>query len=95
MNQTFGLSKPSENGTIITDNLPASGVIKNDQAIMPSFSQFFLRPRRSSPEQPTPAPTADTDVVKISTNLIQVDVTVTDGRGKIVHGLEPEDFENL
>lgn len=50
----------------------------------------------------TPAPTAsptakraepDEDVVKISTTLIQVDVTVTDKNGKIVTGLKPEDFE--
>jgi VWFA-related protein len=41
---------------------------------------------------PTPSP-ADEDVVKISTNLIQVDVTVTDSKGKIVTDLKPEDFE--
>lgn len=45
----------------------------------------------------TPAPTAtpveDDDVVKISTTLIQVDVTVTDKNGKIVRDLKPEDFE--
>src|SRR4051812_36925136 len=35
----------------------------------------------------------DEDVVKISTNLIQVDVTVTDKKGKIVTDLKPEDFE--
>lgn len=42
---------------------------------------------------PTPKPTADEDVVKISTALIQVDVTVTDRSGKIVTDLKPEDFE--
>ena len=42
---------------------------------------------------PTPSPANDTDVVKISTNLIQVDVTVTDKNGKIVRNLKPEDFE--
>ena len=40
-----------------------------------------------------PTPPAGEDVVKISTNLIQVDVTVTDKDGKIVRGLSPEDFE--
>jgi VWFA-related protein len=46
-------------------------------------------------QQPSPTPklNADTDVVKISTNLIQVDVTVTDKSGKIVRDLRPEDFE--
>jgi VWFA-related protein len=35
----------------------------------------------------------DDDVVKISTNLIQVDVSVTDKDGKQVTDLKPEDFE--
>src|SRR5437764_10041403 len=38
-------------------------------------------------------PKENETVVKISTNLIQVDVTVTDKNGKIVTGLKPEDFE--
>lgn len=42
---------------------------------------------------PTPKPAENDDVVKISTNLIQVDVTVTDKSGKIVTDLKPEDFE--
>ena len=43
---------------------------------------------------PTPKPVeVDDDVVKISTNLIQIDVTVTDKSGKIVANLKPEDFE--
>jgi VWFA-related protein len=46
-----------------------------------------------------PAPTAtpvtadENDVVKISTTLIQVDVSVTDSRGNIVGGLTADDFE--
>lgn len=42
---------------------------------------------------PTPKPPTDSDVVKISTNLIQVDVTVTDKTGKVVRDLKPEEFE--
>ena len=43
---------------------------------------------------PTPKPVADDeDVVKISTTLIQLDVTVTDKSGKVVTDLKPEDFE--
>ncbi len=42
--------------------------------------------------QPTPPPVED-DVVKISTNLIQLDVVVTDKNGKQVTDLKPEDFE--
>ena len=42
----------------------------------------------------TPSPTPlDEDVVKISTNLIQVDVTVTDKKGNIIKDLKREDFE--
>lgn len=51
-------------------------------------------------QTPTPTPTVspkpvdkDDDVVKISTTLIQLDVTVTDSKGKIVNDLKPEDFE--
>ncbi|HEY0428127.1 MAG TPA: VWA domain-containing protein [Pyrinomonadaceae bacterium] len=40
-----------------------------------------------------PTPTPDDDVVKISTNLIQIDVTVTDKKGNVVKDLKPEDFE--
>ena len=41
---------------------------------------------------PTP-PAASDDVVKISTTLIQVDVSVTDSKGKVVRDLRPDEFE--
>lgn len=45
----------------------------------------------------TPSPTAvpgdDGDIVKITTSLIQVDVTVVDKKGNQVTDLKPEDFE--
>ncbi len=48
----------------------------------------------SAQQTPTPTPPADDgDVVKISTSLIQLDVTVTDSKGNPVIGLKPEDFE--
>src|SRR5258708_3724241 len=41
-----------------------------------------------------PAPTPpDNDVVKISTNLIQIDVSATDKSGKVVTDLKPEEVE--
>ena len=42
---------------------------------------------------PTPPVEEDTDVVKISTALIQLDVVVTDKSGNLVTDLKPEDFE--
>ena len=44
-------------------------------------------------QEAAPTPPAAEDVVKISTNLIQLDVTVTDKSGKVVGDLKPDDFE--
>ena len=41
---------------------------------------------------PTP-PASDEQVVKVATDLIQLDVTVTDSKGKVVTGLTADDFE--
>ena len=49
-----------------------------------------------SAQSPAPAktpPRPDTDVVKISTNLIQLDVTVVDAKGKIVSDLRSDEIE--
>lgn len=43
-------------------------------------------------QTPEPTPPND-DVVKISTNLIQIDVTVTDKKGNAITDLKAEDFE--
>lgn len=44
--------------------------------------------------QPTASPTPpDEDIVKISTTLIQIDMTVTDKNGKIISNLKPEEVE--
>jgi VWFA-related protein len=42
---------------------------------------------------PTPTPVDEGDVVKISTTLIQIDVTVTDRKGNIVRDLSPDEIE--
>lgn len=42
---------------------------------------------------PTATPAVDEDVVKITTALVQIDVTVTDSKGKIVRDLKPEEIE--
>ena len=40
-----------------------------------------------------PSPTPDAGVVKISTALIQIDVSVTDKRGRVIADLKPEEIE--
>jgi VWFA-related protein len=42
---------------------------------------------------PTPKPAQNPDVVRIATNLVQVDAAVTDKKGKPVTDLKAEDFE--
>jgi len=43
--------------------------------------------------QPQRTPTPRPDVVTITTNLVQIDVTVIDHSGQVVSDLKPEDFE--
>ena len=56
------------------------------------FSAVFFLPTVSAYAQ-TPTGTPPDDLIKISTTLIQVDVTVTDKKGRVVTDLKPEDFE--
>lgn len=42
---------------------------------------------------PSPTPPDDNDVVKISTSLIQIDVSVTDSKGKVITDLKPNEVE--
>ena len=62
-----------------------------------NFITFAFAQNSSPTPTPTPTPKTteidDNDIVKISTTLIQIDVTVTDKKGKIVSNLKPEDFE--
>ena len=53
----------------------------------------FTAPVIAQNATPTPRPTPDDDVVKISTNLIQIDVTVTDAKGKPITDLKPDEIE--
>jgi VWFA-related protein len=56
-------------------------------AILPFFAHFVTS------QQPAPTPPVDDTVVKITTALIQIDVTVTDKAGKVIPGLNASDFE--
>ena len=61
--------------------------------IIASLIFIFLCALTSSSQTPTPTPAEDNDVVKISTTLIQVDVSVTDKKGNVIKDLRAEDFE--
>ncbi|HEX8476573.1 MAG TPA: VWA domain-containing protein [Pyrinomonadaceae bacterium] len=59
------------------------------------FAPVAASAQQTSPT-PTPqpaAPTSQEDVVRVATNLVQVDVVVTDKNGQQVTDLRPEDFE--
>ncbi len=58
-----------------------------------SFLHIFTT--YSQTPEPTPTPVVNDDIVKITTTLIQVDVTVTDKKGKPVKDLKPQEFEIL
>ncbi len=60
--------------------------------VLALITSFVLNIAAQTPA-PTTEPAKDDDVVKISTTLIQIDVTVTDKSGKIINDLKPEDFE--
>ena len=45
------------------------------------------------PSPPKPSPTPDDDVIRITTNVVQIDAIVTDKKGKFVTDLRLEDFE--
>src|SRR5688572_17167457 len=53
----------------------------------------FVLPVFSQDQRPSPTPPVENDVVKISTNLIQIDVSVTDSNGKVVTDLKPGEIE--
>jgi VWFA-related protein len=65
------------------------------------FPAIFAQQSDSPKPQPTPAPTepqqpsrlGDDDVVKITTNLVQVDAIVTDKKGKLITDLRPDEVQ--
>ena len=59
-------------------------------AILLAAANIFGQDIKPSPK---PTPPDDNEVVKISTNLIQVDVTVTDSHGKIISDLKRDEIE--
>src|SRR5215831_8192112 len=65
--------------------------------IQTASSSFSQQPQpQSTPPPPPQMPQTkpeDVDVVRITTNLVQVDAVVTDSHGKVVTDLKPEEVE--
>src|SRR5205085_7281154 len=61
----------------------------------PASEKQSARPADKQSEAPrqAAAPADKDDVVRISVTLVQVDAVVTDGKGRYVTDLKPEDFE--
>ena len=58
--------------------------------VLTSAAALFSQDTKSAP---TATPVEDNDVVRISTNLIQIDVSVTDKNGKVITDLKPDEVE--
>ena len=70
--------------------------MKKRLVLSPVLSLSILLPTSGQTNTPPGAGAAgrdQEDVVRITSNLVQVDVTVTDSRGRQVTDLRPEDFE--
>lgn len=52
-----------------------------------------LQAQQTAKPKPSPTPADDEDVIRINTNVVQVDAIVVDKQGKIVTDLKAEDFE--
>jgi VWFA-related protein len=54
---------------------------------------IFASAASAQTASPTPAPEDDGDVVKISTDIIQLDVTVVDKKGRVINDIRREEIE--
>jgi VWFA-related protein len=69
--------------------------MKNRSLILLLFALVLFTPALGQGQTPTPSPqkTPGEEVLRVTTNLVQLDVVVTDKDGKQVTDLRPEDFE--
>lgn len=79
---------------------PLLAVVLITQLTAGVFAQQTRRPPLEPPplppgiiQQPAPQQPDEDDVVRITTNLVQVDAVVTDKNGKVVTDLKPEELE--
>jgi len=62
--------------------------------VLPRAQVFAQDPtNKERPRRVLPAETEPQDVIKIDTDLVPIDVTVTDARGRLVRSLKKEDFK--
>lgn len=62
-------------------------------ALVAALFCLAIAAQDSPPQQPKPASSKNQDTLKIETELVQIDLVVTDKQGKPVHDLKREDFE--
>lgn len=87
--------------SLMTTGLTSRNVVRRPLLILISLFLFAAssaiaqdngskqgRPRRALPTEPDPQ-----DVIKIDTDLVPVDVTVTDTKGRLIRNLKKEDFK--
>lgn len=85
--------------TVKSSFLPARAGLLGAAALLCLATLFGPAPRaqqqQETPQrpQPTPVELGDEDVLKIDTDLVLVEVTVTDASGRAVKNLRPEDFK--
>jgi Ca-activated chloride channel family protein len=92
------MSSPSEQRSrvFVRALLPAAALLCLLLPPPPSASRAQEPPPAPAPAQrpaPTPEEVDDEDVLKIDTDLVLVEVSVTDAEGRAVKGLRPEDFK--
>src|SRR5215204_4652765 len=75
--------------------LPAAAALLCLLAPAPQSASRAQEQASAPAQRPTPTPEeiGEEDVLKIDTDLILVEVTVTDAAGRAVKGLKPEDFK--
>jgi len=62
--------------------------------LFPSIAIIFVFSTCFFAQNAAPSPTpVDDDIVKISTSLIQIDISVTDEKGKVLTDIQPEEIE--
>lgn len=83
-------------GYMITATFPNPNFLPKLDDMSRLFLSFLLLAIFASvavSQTPTPTPSTDSNVVKITTNLVQIDVTVTDSKGKPIRDLKADEFE--